>query len=149
LTKTEIILTTGQSTMNFLLEEPVSADEIELTPNATSLDFMQAVYRDPSQPMTRRMRAAVAALPFEHPKLAVTENRYSFASEMEAMARQIGKSNVIGAPDGKMYDMSGPLPIPSGPSPGDPNEVNYTRKRLAQPEPIQTDPATAGFRRRL
>lgn len=40
----------------------------------TSLDLLQAIYRSTDQPMHRRMRAAIAALPFEHPKLAVTAN---------------------------------------------------------------------------
>lgn len=34
----------------------------------------QAIYRSADQPMPRRMRAAIAALPFEHPKLSVTAN---------------------------------------------------------------------------
>lgn len=55
-------------------------------PAGSSLEFLQAVYRDPGQPMQRRMRAAVAALPFEHPKLAVTANidGGGFAARLEA-----------------------------------------------------------------
>src|SRR5262249_33788344 len=45
--------------------------QIQLSTDASSLDFLQAIYRDPNQPMQRRMRAAMAALPFELPKLAV------------------------------------------------------------------------------
>ena len=45
--------------------------QIQLSTSATSLDFLQAIYRDPTQPIQRRMRAAQAALPFEKPKLAV------------------------------------------------------------------------------
>lgn len=53
----------------------------------SSLEFLRAVYSDPGQPMTRRMRAAIAALPFEHPKLAVTatiDGGPGFAARLEA-----------------------------------------------------------------
>ena len=70
--------------------------EMEVAVDATPLDFFQAVYRDSRQPMQRRMRAAEAALPFVHPKLAVTvDASRDFASRMEEIARQRGMSNVI------------------------------------------------------
>ena len=49
--------------------------DTELSPEIegnTSLDFLQAIYRSADQPLQRRMRAAIAALPpHEHPKCAV------------------------------------------------------------------------------
>jgi len=75
-----------------LLDRPVVEVMDDTAPQVqgdTSLDFLQAVYRCADQPMHRRMRAAVAALPFEHPKLAVTAMvaNDGFAAKLEA-ARQ-------------------------------------------------------------
>jgi hypothetical protein len=65
---------------------------------ATSLDLMQAVYRDSRQPMQRRLRAAVAALPFEHPKLSVAANfNVGFGRRLEQMAAARGIATVIDA----------------------------------------------------
>ena len=64
-------------------DEPV----IELAPGETSLSFLQRVYRSVTQPMSRRMQAAVAALPHEHPKLSavatVNMNGNDFAALLE------------------------------------------------------------------
>ena len=60
----------------------------------SSLELLQAVYADPGQPMTRRMRAAIAALPFEHPKLAVVarfDGNEGFAAKLEAAIMRTGK----------------------------------------------------------
>ena len=45
------------------------AELFELGPGETSLSLLQKIYRSSSQPITRRMRAAMAALRHEHPKL--------------------------------------------------------------------------------
>ncbi len=60
----------------------------------TSLEYLQRIYRDPAQPISVRMRAAIESLPFENPKLsamAVTAmSSQDFASRLE---RAIARSN--------------------------------------------------------
>jgi hypothetical protein len=60
-------------------------DPLGLSPDATSLDFHQAVYRNPSLPIPTRQRSAIAALQFEHPKLAMTAvvDESSFAFRLD------------------------------------------------------------------
>jgi hypothetical protein len=56
------------------IEVAQAVERFELEPNATSLKFLQMIYRSPSVPLSTRMRAAIAAIQFEHPKLAITAN---------------------------------------------------------------------------
>src|SRR5262245_17765110 len=46
--------------------------ELEFPPNGLSIDLLRAVYRNPSIPLPVRIRCAVAALPHEVHRLAVT-----------------------------------------------------------------------------
>ena len=50
-----------------VLDKIEAQQAIELAPNATSLTLLQAIYQ-----LITRMRAAIAAIQFEHPKLTVT-----------------------------------------------------------------------------
>jgi hypothetical protein len=58
-----MILDTVTEELDRMAAGAAAADAIELPPDATSLDFLQAIYRDPRQPIQRRMRAALGALP--------------------------------------------------------------------------------------
>ena len=71
-------------------KEVEEKDPLGLAPDATSLDFHRAVYRSASLPISTRQRSAIAALQFEHPKLAISAiiGEKSFAARLEkAIAR--------------------------------------------------------------
>ena len=74
---------------------------IELGPGETSLSFLQRVYRSVTQPMSRRMQAAMAALPHEHPKLgAVATVNMSGETYAAMLDRAIERSRAA-SPDFK------------------------------------------------
>jgi len=78
------------------LEEELIAPEGE-----TSLLLLQAIYKDKKQPLTVRMRSAIAALPFEVPKLSVsahtTIDERSFAAQLERCIER-SKSPMLNPP---------------------------------------------------
>jgi hypothetical protein len=76
------------------LTRTIEVDAIELPENGTSLDLLQQVYRNAAIPLMTRIRAATAALPHEHPKLAVTAMVTSddFAIQLD---RAIERSRMI------------------------------------------------------
>jgi hypothetical protein len=70
--------------MRSLLEDG-KPNTVEIGPNGTSLDLLQIIYRSPAVDLPIRIRCAMACLPFEHPRLAVTAviNEQSFAEVLE------------------------------------------------------------------
>jgi hypothetical protein len=58
----------------------------------TSLAYLQSVYRDARLPIGTRMRAAIAAAPFEVPKLAVVATLRPSAGLGERLERAIKRS---------------------------------------------------------
>ena len=72
---------------------------IELGPGETSLSFLQRVYRSVKQPMSRRMRAAIEALPHEHPRLGAVAigsmNGDDFATMLDRAIERSGNAREV------------------------------------------------------
>jgi hypothetical protein len=74
------------------LEPRAEPEAIELAADATPLQFLQAVYRSPNQQMQRRLKAAIEAAEFVHPRLAVTAMlNGGFAESLERALARSGK----------------------------------------------------------
>jgi hypothetical protein len=60
----------------------------------SALEYLQSIYRNPSEPEGRRLRAAMAALPFEAPRLSAVANispeEFSDRLERAIMRSRIG-----------------------------------------------------------
>ena len=70
-------------------------DPLQLSANALGLEGLQAVYRNPRLPLQMRIRAMIAALPFETPKLAVTAtvSEHDFATLLDRRLKRIEEMN--------------------------------------------------------
>jgi len=95
---------------------------LEVSPDATALDFLCAVYRNPAQPMARRMKAASEAAQYMHPTFKATAMvvaNDSFAARLEAAIARSGlpkdRALLIEAQSETVVEPA-PLP-PVGPSP--------------------------------
>jgi len=75
-------------------------DPLKLNPNAMSLEGLQAIYRNPALPLTTRMRAMMAAVPYESPKLIATAivNEGSFAELLDRRLNRIEEMKLIAQP---------------------------------------------------
>ena len=64
-------------------------DNIEVTP----LDFLEAVYCNPNLPLATRLRAAIEAAPYRHPKLsAAAIGHFEGKTFAEALEKAIERS---------------------------------------------------------
>ena len=72
---------------------------LDLGPEAISLDLLRAVYRDPTQQLSIRIRCAMACLPFETPKLLATAivNEGSFAELLDRRLKRMEEMKLIEA----------------------------------------------------
>jgi hypothetical protein len=91
---------------------------IELAPGETSLSFLQKVYRSVKQPMSRRLRAAIEALPHEHPRLGAVAigsiNGQDFASMLERAIVRSNKEREVKQIEGRAVDLTPACPqVPS------------------------------------
>jgi len=80
--------------------------QLDLGPTASSLDLLQAVYRDPSIALTTRMRAAMACLPHEVPRLAVTAQvtEGNFADLLDRRLKRLEEVKLIEANGAKISE---------------------------------------------
>ena len=103
--------------------------------NVTSLEFLQTIYRNPEVPLPVRMRAAMAALPFETPKLAVTA-LVDGSALGEALERAIKRSGKVIEHQAIKAMLAQPEQVEREPTPqADPSPSVPTAPRSAGPIP--------------
>jgi|SRR5262245_6895177 len=92
------------------------SEPLDLGPEAISLDLLRAVYRDPTLALTTRMRAAIAALPHEVPRLAVTAQvtDMGVAELLDRRLKRLEEMKLIEANGAKVIDAQ-PQPVETKP----------------------------------
>ena len=104
--------------------------ELELPAGANSLDFLQAVYRNPTLPLSTRMRAAQAALVHEVPRLAVTAvvtNQDDFATRLDRCIERARETRMLPGPVTIEHSREHP-----------PSELKPTNGQLKRIHPVRT-----------
>jgi hypothetical protein len=83
----------------------------------TPLEFLQAVYMNAELPLSVRMRAAIEAAPFVHPRLAVTAVMQGddFAARLDQAIKRSEVAKLIeGKPEPRSLPPLGREPTPAG-----------------------------------
>ena len=85
---------------------------LDFPPNGMSIDLLRAVYRSPNIPLPTRLRAAIAALPHEVPRLQVSAlvNEQSFAELLDRRLKRIEEMN--GQPRSQTQVIEAPKHLP-------------------------------------
>src|SRR6516225_4129776 len=94
---------------------------VEIPPTGISLDLLQAVYRCNQLPLTTRMRAAIAALPHEVPRLAVTA-QVTDMGVAELLDRRLKRLEEM-----KLLEANGAQVIDAKPQPVETNDRRFRR----------------------
>ncbi len=97
------------------LDRIETAQALQLGPDATSLDLLRAVYRNPSLSLHVRMRAAAIALPHEHPKLSAQQLVHidgSWAERLDKAVERSARARIINGNGAKVIEH--PQSKPSG-----------------------------------
>jgi|SRR5262249_42548496 len=72
------------------------------------LDFLEAVYCNPNLPLATRLRAAIEAAPYKHPKLSATAiatmDGKSFAEALERAIERSKSPPMLNAPTIELVD---------------------------------------------
>jgi len=85
----------GFADLRIVREEEQAKPSPPVGETETALDVLRAVYRDLTQPLTVRMRAAALALPFEAPKLSAAMSNMDPAAFAAQLERAIARSNAV------------------------------------------------------
>jgi hypothetical protein len=82
-----------------VMNAPRAEDDraLEISAQATPLEFLETVYRSVDQPMNRRLRAAIEAAQYRYPRLAVTASvtSGSFATMLDRAIQRSGKAREV------------------------------------------------------
>jgi hypothetical protein len=76
-----------------VLDQIEAQQAIELKPNPTPLEFLQAVYSNEGLPLSARLKAAIEAAQYVHPKLAASTHvdGKDFAALLETRLAQLSQ----------------------------------------------------------